>query len=227
MQETRYTAPIEAKLGYEMDHKGFSRRAQEKYIYHVKKFFEYVQKEPRRATITDVRKYVRNLKKERKSEVCINETISAITFLYRDIWKRSSFSELEKMKQQSLDEQYLSREQIKRMSKVMPQTKDKLLIELFFASGLPIEEIITITTRDIHLDDKLLVIQSQQGSRRRYIMLSDDIIEHYIHYLTERYYLGVQNVYIFYDEGHHLSEKQALHILKKSAAKSGIDFSFF
>jgi integrase/recombinase XerD len=214
------TANIEKKIETECELRGLSKKKAEDYTYHTRNFLDFSGKDPRAITLTDARRYVLHLKAKKCSATTINNKIAAIRFLYADLWKRRSFSELRSLKGH-YDPHTISKADVERMIKAMPYTKHKLLIEFFFSAGCTLGEVIGLKTSDLRIDDRIAIIKG------RYVVLSDRFVERYIHYLTERYYNHVNSEYVFDHKDGYMTEQAVSSVIKKACAKAGIDLSFF
>jgi site-specific recombinase XerD len=90
--EDEMIAKLETFLDEEMSLNGFSAATKEIYKYCIRKFVEFCQKPPKLITSIDLKKYALYLGERKKSKATIRLNLSAVRFLYRDIWKRQTFA---------------------------------------------------------------------------------------------------------------------------------------
>ncbi|MCK5282484.1 MAG: tyrosine-type recombinase/integrase [Nanoarchaeota archaeon] len=218
---------VEKKLDYEIDLRGFSKQSKESYIYQIKKFLEFVKKHPRLITLTDARKYVLYLKKDKKKPATINLAINSIKFLYKDIWKRKSFSDLKLLKTEKHVPVVISRQDIERMINVTPNTKHKLLIELLYSSGLRIGEAVRIKLNDLRIEEMILLIRLGKGAKDRYVILSERFVKRFNGYMNERKINGIDSEHLFENKTGHITIRTGQEIIKKAAIKAGINYRVF
>jgi site-specific recombinase XerD len=93
-------ANISAGLEDQIDLMGYDKKTRDKYVFDLRRFFEFAHKNPKIITISDVKLYFEYLKFKGKSPAAINRTLSAIELLYLEIWEKHSFLEIQNMKTQ-------------------------------------------------------------------------------------------------------------------------------
>lgn len=74
---------IGQRLEYEFSIRGFSKRKKEQYTFELKKFFDFIDKDPNLATVNDMKKFVII-----ESGV---DSLPAIKFFYGELLGRKSF----------------------------------------------------------------------------------------------------------------------------------------
>ena len=74
------------KLETELKIRGFSMRTIDTYLFHAKKFLDFIKKEPNSATEEDAKKYVAHLMVNKKYRPgSVNLALSSLKFFYNEI----------------------------------------------------------------------------------------------------------------------------------------------
>jgi len=98
--------------------------------------------------------------------------------------------------------------------------RERLILELFYATGIRISELVTISFKDIRLEEGIIYIHGK-GSKERIVIIGDETqntIRQYIQFLHERN-LSAQDQYLFptlkKSKNGHISMRTVFNIAKK------------
>ncbi|MEO2154263.1 MAG: site-specific tyrosine recombinase/integron integrase [Nanoarchaeota archaeon] len=80
----------------------------------------------------------------------------------------------------------LSKEEVKKLINQADNIRDKLLILLFYSTGLRVSEVRNLNINDINFEDKFLIVRRGKGQKDRVIPLPDKVIELLKEYLKWR-----------------------------------------
>ena len=208
------------KLETELKIRGFSKRTINTYTYHNKKFLEFIKKEPQNVDEDDAKRYVAHLMSELKFKPrSINLVLSSLKFFYSKILKNGAFNELEAHKIDKKIPTVLTKDEIKRLINAMKNPKHRLLIEFMYSSGLRVSECVSLKIDDLDLKEKIGKIRHGKGDKERYIILSDNLIQHLEDFLKIR---KDGDQYIFSVSGRHITARQAQNIVKEAAKSADI-----
>ena len=208
------------KLETELKIRGFSKRTIDTYLFHAKKFLDFVKKEPQTAAQDDAKRYIAHLmsvKKYRPSS--INLALSSLKFFYNEILQNSAFNAVKAPKLEKKLPTVLTKDEVKKMLDLVENPKHKLLIEFLYSSGLRVSECVSLKMDDLDLQEKIGKIKHGKGNKERYIILSNNLIEHLNDYITKKKDNGP---YIFSVNNRPISIRQAQKIVKQAAKKAGI-----
>lgn len=208
------------KLETELKIRGFSKKTIDAYIYHNKNFLNFVKKEPQSVTEDDGKNYIAHLmsnKKYRPSS--INLAISSLKFFYNEILRNSAFNNVKAPKLEKKLPTVLTKEEIKKLLNAAENPKHKLLIEFMYSSGLRVSECVSLKIDDLDLAEKIGKIKHGKGNKERYIILSDNLINHFNDYIKSK---KDDSPYIFSIKNHPITIRQAQKVVKEAAKKAGI-----
>ncbi|MBD3163691.1 tyrosine-type recombinase/integrase [Candidatus Woesearchaeota archaeon] len=218
---------IEKKISRETELRGFSRQTKESYIFHIRKFLDFIRKPARRATLTDVKRYVLHLRERKQKPATVNVALAAIKFLYVQLWNRKSFMEVRPLKNRKRAPTIMPREAIEKMIRAVPNIKHKLFIELLYSSGLRVGEAVSLKLKHIMPEERIMVIRNGKGGKDRYVMLSQRFICRLKVYMERRHLLGINSEYLFSSRKGHITTRTGEAIIKNAAGKAGIRYNVF
>ena len=208
------------KLETELKIRGFSKRTVDSYLYHNKKFLEFVNKEPNSVIEEDAKRYIAYLMSNRKFKPSsINLALSSLKFFYNEILQNRAFNAVKAPKSEKKLPTVLTKEEIKKMLNAIENPKHKLLVEFMYSSGLRVSECVSLKIDDLDLIEKMGKIRHGKGNKERYIILSDNLIRHLDEYMLNK---KDNNPYIFSIRDRHITARQAQNVVSESAKKAGI-----
>lgn len=213
------------KLETELKIRGFSQRTVDTYVFHSKKFFEFVIKEPKEVNEDDAKKYIAYLMSDKKyMPSSVNLALSSLKFFFNEILQNTAFNAVKAPKSEKKLPTVLTKDEVKRLINATTNPKHRLLIELLYSSGLRVSECVSIKLDDLDLNEKIGKIKHGKGNKERYIILSNNLIQHLEEFLTKRKY---QSDYIFSRSNKPITTRQAQKIVKEAAIKAGIKKNVF
>ena len=209
------------KLEDELKIRGYSGETVKNYIYHNKRFLEYIQKSPRDVSKEDIKEYLNYLVDKGAKPRTFNLVYSALKFYYSSFMNKQLFRRINRCKVEKNLPRILSRGEINGMIEVTSNLKHKLLIELLYSSGTRITETVTLKVKDVDFEQGMIFIKKGKGKKDRYIITSERFLNDLQQYLKIRKH---QSQYIFdnSDESH-ISIRTAEAVIKNAAKKAGIE----
>lgn len=208
------------KLETELKIRGFSKRTVDSYLYHNKKFLEFVKKEPQSVDESDAKSYIAYLMSERKFKPrSINLALSSLKFFYNEILRNSAFNAVKAPKSEKKLPTVLTKEEIKKMLNAVENPKHRLLIEFLYSAGLRVSECVSLKLDDLDLAEKMGKIRHGKGNKERYIILSDTLMQHLSEYIKIK---KDNSAYIFSIKNHPITARQAQKVVKEAAKKANI-----
>ena len=208
------------KLETELKIRGFSKRTVDTYLFHAKKFLEFVKKDPSSVIEDDAKKYIAYLMTELKYRPgSINLALSSLKFFYNEILQNSAFNAVKAPKLEKKLPTVLTKEEIKKILNAVENPKHKLLIEFMYSSGLRVSECVSLKIDDLDLNERIGKIRHGKGNKERYIILSDNLILHLNEYMKNK---KDSTSYIFSVKNHPITIRQAQKVVKEAAKKAGI-----
>ena len=208
------------KLETELKIRGFSKRTVESYRYHSKNFIDFIKKDPKEVSEQDAKMYLAYLLSERKySPRSANLALSSLKFFYKEILQNPAFNEVKAPKLEKKLPTVLTKEEIKRLLNAVTNPKHRLLIEFMYSSGLRVSECVNLKIDDLDLSEKMGKIRHGKGNKERYIILSDNLIQHFNDYIPKK---KDDSQYIFSVSGRPITVRQAQKIVKENAKKASL-----
>jgi len=147
---------------------GYSRRTIKTYLRELRKFVEYVRpRHPRDLDADDIRAYLLYLIEEKGvSRSAVNQAISALKFLYVRLYGRDdAFADIRRPRPEHKLPRILSRDEILQIVRTIQNPKHRLMIELLYAAGLRVSEVVNLRVQDVNLDELTLFVRAPRPAR--------------------------------------------------------------
>lgn len=183
----------------------------------------------------DIISFLAILKKEGKSTATIARTISAIRSLHQFLLleqraKKDVSIHLETPKKSRILPDVLSIDEVEQLLQIKSDTplaiRNKAMLELLYATGLRVSELISLELNDVHLTMGFVRCFGK-GNKERIVPLGDvasEAIEHYLQYsrpiLTKRN--AHETKFFVNHHGRPLSRQGFWKLLKKLALEAGL-----
>lgn len=208
------------KLETELKIRGFSERTVDTYLFHTKKFLDFIKKEPQSVIEDDAKRYIAYLMSNKRfSPSSVNLALSSLKFFYNEILQNRAFNAVKAPKLEKKLPTVLTKDEMRKLLDAIENPKHKLLVEFMYAAGLRVSECVSLKMDDLDLSEKIGKIKHGKGNKERYIILSDNLIQHLNDYLYQK---KDDSNYIFSIKGKPITIRQAQKIVKESAKKAGI-----
>ena len=208
------------KLETELKIWGFSKRTVDTYIYHNKKFYDFVKKDSISVDENDAKRYIAHLMSDLKySPRSVNLALSSLKFFYNEILQNRAFINVKAPKSEKKIPTVLTKDEIKKMLNATENPKHKLLIEFMYSSGLRVSECVGLKFDDLDLNEKIGKIRHGKGNKERYIILSNNLIQHLNDYVAKK---KDNSPYIFSVKSRPITIRQAQKIVKEAAKRAGL-----
>jgi len=181
----------------------------------------FASKSPKEITNEDIKRYLESLSNKEVSNATLNLAINALNFYYTQVLKRKFFFDIKHPKKEKRLPVVLTKNEIRRMLEVTKNLKHKLLMEIMYASGLRVSEVIKLKISDIDLEEGIIRVNLGKGKKDRQTILSKRAIE------DLKTFVGTKkdnNQYLFtgaQNKGH-LSTRSAQKIVLQTAKLAGI-----
>lgn len=171
--------------------RGFSSKTIKNYLFHINDFFNFILKSRLNLSNEGVKSY---LLSKNLSNSSMRLKRAAIGFLFCNVLNKPI--DLDIVPYQKKEKQLpkvISKEKIKQMIESTDNLKHKLIIKLFYSSGLRMQELIDLKREDIDFDRNLIHVRKGKGKRDRVTLLSDfikkDLLKYYSKYEFKKRYL--------------------------------------
>lgn len=230
---------IELFANYLLIDKKYSPNTIESYKRDLIKFDKFCNKKINSITELDIKKYLSMLTDEAEEKTSVARNISSLRSFYKflmiekivsnDPMENIELPKLDKRLPKTLDEEDINKLlDIKLVDEF--SIRNKAMLELMYATGLRVSELVNLKIHDINLD-MALVKTLGKGSKERIIPIGD-----YALYYLKEYMINYRNSmlkkeyndYLFLNNhGKQMTRQGFFKILKKIAIENGIkkDFS--
>ncbi len=219
---------------YLLVEKKYSHNTIESYERDLMKFMESVSKELSHIQEQDIHEYLKKLKEEGLNERSISRNISCLKTFYKfllidRVVKENPMENIEIPKLKKTLPHVLTEEEVNALLEV-PLTdaysyRNKAMLELLYASGLRVTELISLTLQDVDLENALIRTMGK-GSKERVVPIGEYAqryltlyIQEYRSQLLKKDY----NDYLFLNNhGKPLTRQGFFKIIKERAEQAGI-----
>ena len=208
------------KLETELKIRGFSERTVSTYLFHNRRFLDFVKKDVKDIIEDDAKRYIAYLMSHRKLKPSsVNIALSSLKFFFNEILQNRAFNSVKAPKSEKKLPTVLTKDEIKRMLAVIKNPKHKLLIEFLYSSGLRVSECVNLQIDDLDLSEKIGKIKHGKGNKERYFILSENLLQHLGEYIKKK---KDNSQYIFSVRDRPITTRQAQYIVKDAAKNAGI-----
>lgn len=208
-------------LERELKIRGFSHKTIKAYLHYNRKFLNYARKSPKEIANEDIKRYLEFLANREVSNATLNLAINALKFYYAQVLKRKFFFDIKHPKKEKRLPVVLTKDEIRKMLEATKNLKHKLLMEIMYASGLRVSEVVKLKIPDIDLEEGIIRVNLGKGKKDRQTILSKRAIEDLKKFLEIR---RNDNQYLFTGAQNksHLSTRSAQKIVLQAAKLADI-----
>ena len=208
------------KLETELKIRGFSSKTIGTYLFHNKRFLNFIKKEPQSVDENDAKNYIAYLMADLKlSPASVNLALSSVKFFCNEILQNRAFNAIKAPKSEKKLPTVLTKDEIKKLLGAIKNPKHKLLVEFMYSSGVRVSECVNLKAEDLDINEKIGKLKHGKGNKERYIILSDNLISHLNDYLKNK---KDNSQFIFSVKGRPITTRQAQNVVKDAAKKAGI-----
>ncbi|PIR13388.1 integrase, partial [Candidatus Falkowbacteria bacterium CG11_big_fil_rev_8_21_14_0_20_39_10] len=175
-------------LVQEMRLRNFSQKTIKAYLYYNRELLRFASKFSDEIDKQDIKDYLEYLYSSGRSTSTINLAINAIKFYYEKVMSRNFFSSnmgIKRPKKEKTLPTVLSKQEILKMINLTDNLKHKLMIQIFYSSGLRVSELVNLRINDIDFDRKTLSVKSGKGKKDRITIISQVVLDNIEKYLQE------------------------------------------
>lgn len=208
------------KLETELKVRGFSKRTWDSYIFHNKKFLDFIKKEPSNIDESDAKLYIAHLMSDKKYRPSsVNLALSSLKFFYNEILRNPVFNAVKAPKLEKKLPTVLTKEEIRKLLHIIKNPKHRLLVEFMYSSGLRVSECVNLKIDDLDLAEKMGKVKHGKGNKERYFILSDSLMQHLDMYLKTK---KDKSQHIFSVNNRPITARQAQKVVSEAAKRASI-----
>lgn len=206
------------KIVTELKLQGKSDRTIHMYCYFNEKFLDFIKKDPSNIGKDDVKKFLADMIANKKDVASVALARSSLKYFYDTVLGKSITIDIKTPKKQRRLPDVLTKKEMKQLIDGAKNIKNKLLIEVMYASGLRVSECASLKVKDLNLDDKTGLLKHGKGGRDRFFILSNKVIvdlrEYLIHHNSDYLFPGVNGG---------MTTRAIQRSIKSSAKRAGIE----
>lgn len=208
------------------------------YITNISSFSEFVNKNFKKVEEEDIKKYLMHLNKNNISEKSVANKISSLKSFYKyliieKIVSKSPLDKIELPKIKKTLPKALSIEEVNILLNIPLNDKfdyrNKAMIELLYATGLRVSELVNLKLNNINFDQEYLKTMGK-GSKERIVPIGEYAM-YYLKYYIDNYrndfLRDKESEYIFIsNQSKKMTRQTFFLLLKKIAKKEGVKTDF-
>lgn len=163
------------KLDTELKLRGYSPQTVKMYKFYNEKFLEAVNKKTEDVTEEDIKSFIAGKMSGGVSAKSVVLIKSALKFFYDDVLGKNIVN-IKTPKISKKLPTVLTRDEIKSLIKSVTNDKHKIIIMLFYSSGLRLSELVNLKVGDLELGEKIGWVRGGKGGKDRMFILSDKVV---------------------------------------------------
>ncbi|MFH1650292.1 MAG: site-specific tyrosine recombinase/integron integrase [Candidatus Woesearchaeota archaeon] len=201
-------------LKAEMQLRGFSQHTVRNYLYYNENLLVWSGKAGSEIEKQDLKGFLGNMISNGSSPRTVGLARSAVLFYHRDILGKP-IGQMPTPKIARSLPTVLTQEETGRLLEAAKNQKSKLLLELLYASGIRVSELVNLKADDIDLNQGVIKVRSGKGQKDRITILSKGLVTKVRDHVAKN-----QSKYLFGEKP--MSSRNVQEIIKRAAASAGI-----
>jgi integrase/recombinase XerD len=170
-------SPLRRRMIDDMTIRNMSPNTQKIYTYAVANFSAFHGRSPDKLGLEDVRDYHLHLVSRNLKPTTINPIMGALRFFYgTTLGQKHVADEIPYARRADSLPAVLSREEVERFLKSVPNLKMRTAFITIYAAGLRVSELVALTAQDIDSARMVINVRHGKGGKDRYVMLSEHLL---------------------------------------------------
>jgi site-specific recombinase XerD len=170
--------PLRQRFVDDLRLRNYSERTIESYVAAVARFARHFGRSPELLGPEDVRTFQKHLIQQGLSWSLFNQSVCALRLFYRLTLGRPEVIEhLPFGKRPKKLPVVLSMDEVRQLLEAAPAGRDRLLLQVAYACGLRVSELVRLQVRDIDSARMVLQIRQGKGNKDRLVPLSQRLLE--------------------------------------------------
>lgn len=182
-------APLKDQLHEVMRFRHYSRRTEQSYWQWIVRFLRHHRipgtagsagwRHPRSLGVAEVANFLSHLAKDRNVAASTqNQALNALVFLYGEVLHQplgelGTWARAERPKRLPV---VLTREEVQRVL-AAAEPELQLPLQLLYGSGLRLIELLRLRVKDVHLDQRFVIVRAGKGDKDRRTVLPERLVE--------------------------------------------------
>lgn len=164
-------------VGEELRLCNYSPKTSSVYLGQLRAFAQFFRpKHPRELSDEDIRQYLIYLMDNGLSRAAVDQAINALRFLYVEMYHRDFvLKDVPRPKKERKLPIVLSHSEVLQIAQTIQNPKHRLMIELMYAAGLRVSEIVKLRVQDVNLNELTLFVRGGKGKRDRLTVFAESL----------------------------------------------------
>ncbi len=207
------------KIEIEIKLRGFSKQTSKMYKLYNKEFLTRYPIKPEDITEDDIKIYLaEKLTDENLSTKSVSLIKSALLFYYNEILNKKFNIKTPKIKKTTPI--VLTKIEIEKLFSVIDNIKHKLILKLYYSSGLRLSEATNLRKKDLDFNENVIWIRNGKGGKDRMSILSNSLSKELENYSQHK----TKNDFIFTNKyGDPIGERVIQYAMQHAKDKAKID----
>lgn len=208
-----------ARFAQELAVAGYSPRTIKMYTLYARGFLAFYGKDPRTASRENVVAYLAKKKAEGASNTTLGLIHSALRFFFHTYLGKPLLAEVKRAKKEKKLPPVLTRQEVLRLFRHAGSPRNRLVLELLYATGLRVSECARLKISDLEPREGIATVRGGKGSKDRVVVLSKKWLARFKEHLKKR---PQRSPYVFPSPKGHLSVEAIQQIVRRARARAGI-----
>jgi len=208
------------RLEDELSVAGYSPKTKEMYLIYVEEMLLYLNMPPASISRENVISFMAHKKEEGLKGTTMALVFASLKFFFHTHLKHKIMEDIKRPKKAKKLPVVMTKEEVRRILKAAPTTRDRLILQFLYSSGLRVSEIVNMERNSLELTERTAVVRGGKGNKDRLIILAETWCDNMKKYFNE---MPNKSDYVFSGEnGSKLSVDTIQRIVRVSRKKAGI-----
>lgn len=208
---------VKKKIETELKIQGKSQRTIRMYCYFNERFLEFTKKPVEEIMTDDIKAYLAELLSKGNSPASVALARSSLKFFYDGLLEKGIMAKIKTPKRHRKIPDVLTKEEVKLLIENAGSLRNKLLIEVMYASGLRVSECAGLKVEDINFNERMGLLKHGKGGKDRFFILSEQLIRDLQEYLQE-----LEGTYLFPSSQDHMTARAIQDVVMRAAKRAGL-----
>lgn len=153
--------------------RGFSKKTVTMYLLYNRQFLEWYEGDVEEVGEQDIKLFLSDKLEKGLNAKSLGLIKAALLFYYNEI-KGNKF-EIKTPKIKKSTPVVLTKDELKKIFSVIYNPQHKLILQMYYSSGLRLSEAITLKVKDLDFDENVIWVRNGKGGKDRMSILSSDL----------------------------------------------------
>ncbi len=175
---------------------GYSNKTQSQYLLYLNDFLKFINKDLNLVTTEDITSYLSHKKDAGIRNTSLNAIHASLKYYFSGYKKQNLMADIKTPKKEQYLPTVLTKEEVKKLFRVISDKKDKLIVELLYSSGLRVSELCNLKKNAIDFNEAIIRITGGKGNKDRIVIVSKRWLVEYQAF-ANKFFKKVNSEYVF------------------------------